>query len=358
MPRLPGSIAKRSSLSRWIHSSGAALALGLVCLGVGCASREAAPITTPPGTSRPADPAASAGAIWPFPPAQLEAFFADDEFEILSAESAGAGVTGALKAEIRFPRFDQALKVKWKRMPSPRLDGMNNSPRKEMAVYEIQKWFLEPVDYVVPTLGARCIPVEIARRYRPEAVPTLPGTNCVMGVAAAWLDQVILPDVVMDDARFARDNNYAYHLANFNLLTYLVRHRDGRSGNFLVSKNEEDRRIFAVDNGIAFGGLVYNYFVPNWDRIRVPALRRESVDELRQVDRARIEQLGIVANFELGPDGVMHLKPASSNLDPSQGVRIQADKVQMGLTADEIDLVERRIRDLLQSVDSGEIAVF
>lgn len=325
----------------------------------GCAHPDFGGARGDPGDALRAEYTGEPGINWPYPPEEIEELFADDDFEIVSAKYAGGGVTGAQKAEIRFPGRDGAtLTVKWKRMPSPRLDGMNNSPRKEMAVYEIQKWFLEPEDYVVPTVGARCIPIKIARKFRPEAAPTLPRSRCVLGVAAVWLDGVTVPDAVLDNERFASDTNYAYHLANFNLLTYLVRHRDGRAGNILVSKNDENRRVFAVDNGIAFGGLVYNYFVPNWDRIRVPALRRDSIERLREIDRARMDELGVLASFERVSSGMLRLAPGAKNLDHTKAVRIHGAQVQLGLTRSEIDGIERRVKHLLRAVDAGEIPVF
>jgi len=337
--------------------------LGLIglCLMAGaiaCASKGGDAIPSPPDDALPHGYSSAGVENWPMPPPRIEELFAADDYEIIAAKSAGAGVTGAMKATIRFPSFDETLNVKWKRMPSPRLDGMNNSPRKEMAVYEIQKWFLDPEDYVVPTLSARCVPLEIARRYRPEAAPTLPGTSCVLGVAAVWLENVTVPDQLLDEARFANDSNYAYHMANFNLLTYLVRHRDGRDGNFLVSRDEQNRRIFAVDNGIAFGGLVYNYFVPNWDRLRVPALRRETIERLRRVERSDIEKLGVLVHFEKDGDGMLRRAPAPGNLDPSRGVRVQGSSVQLGLTRSEIDRIEERLDQLLEDVDTGKVAVY
>ena len=92
--------------------------------------------------------------------------------------------------------------------------------------------------------------------------------------------------------------------------------------------------------------------------IRVPALRRESVERLRQVEREQLDALGIVANFEQDDAGVYRQVPATENLDPEQGVRIRGPQVQMGLTRDEIDEIERRIRELLEAVDAGEISLF
>ena len=77
--------------------------------------------------------------------------------------------------------------------------------------------------------------------------------------------------------RFRADATYAYFLSNFNVLTYLTGHKDGRDGNFLTAKDPKRRQVFAVDNGVAFdipyGGIYFNWFVPNWNRVRIPAIR-------------------------------------------------------------------------------------
>jgi hypothetical protein len=172
------------------------------------------------------------------------------------------------------------------------------------------------------------------------------------------MKDVTVPDVLFDDARFRADANYAYFMANLNLLTYLVAHHDGREGNFLVSKDERRRQVFAVDNGVSFGGLFYNWFVANWNSIRVPALRKESVDKLRTLKRRDLDGLGVVAQFELDERGIYQKTKLAGNLGPKNGVRIQGSVVQLGLTESEIDDVYQRIQELIRDVDAGEIQTF
>ena len=59
---------------------------------------------------------------------------------------------------------------------------------------------------------------------------------------------------------------YAANVGRFNLLTYLVEHEDGRAGNILVSKAPEDRRVFAIDNGIAFDASGQELVRPQLER--------------------------------------------------------------------------------------------
>jgi hypothetical protein len=238
-----------------------------------------------------------------------------------------------------------------------RLDGVNNSPRKELTAWKIQSLFLDPPDHVTPLTMAYCVP--IADVTHGETTPTLADTQCVLGVIAVWLSDVTLPDPMLDSDRFNRDYVYAYHLANLNLFTYLIKHHDGRAGNFVVSKDDERRQVFAIDNGVSFGGIFYNWFVENWNSIRVPALRKESIDRLRKLSEEDLQLLlGVVAQLELNENDVYVNVPAGMNLDDDRGVRIEGRILQLGLTEDEIEDVWDRIQDLIEDVDEGDVPTF
>jgi hypothetical protein len=273
---------------------------------------------------------------WPMPPNQLERRLADEDFTILEVQSAGGGVTV-------FPPRD--------------LDGWNNSPRKELACYEIQKWFLDENDYVVPTAETHCIPLAAYKPISATPVASVKDTSCVLGIVAVWLSDVDAPEKFWNPERFKADPLFARNMADFNLLTYRVDHRDGRRGNLLVSTDAADPRGFAVDNGIAFGPFPWNFFVPNWNKIRVPWLNHQSVDRLRKVDRAMLDRLGIIVELAPDKDGVLHVVPSGPNMRPSKGVRQASGHVQLGLEREEIDELEKRIRKLLADVDKGRIAV-
>ena len=49
------------------------------------------------------------------------------------------GVMGVKKLRVRLGSEGEEYFVKWKRAPSGDADGWNNTPRKEIAAYEIQK---------------------------------------------------------------------------------------------------------------------------------------------------------------------------------------------------------------------------
>jgi hypothetical protein len=302
-------------------------------------------------TSRP-------GNNWVVSPETAEVLLTREALEFEKIHATAHGVAGATKAEVVFPRTGKHLTVKWKLLPAAHMDGWNNNPRKEIATYLVQEWFLDPKDYVVPTTALRCVPLDAIRSADPSATETIAGTGCVLGALSLWLEHVKEPDVLYDPERFAKDPWYAYHFSNFNLLAYLVQHRDGRAGNILVGDVETNRRVFAVDNGISFGGLVYNFLTTNWDVIRVPAVRREAIDRLRTVDRKRLDALGTVAELTADRRGVLRPAKLRPPIDPTNGVRVRPGRVQMGLTTAEIDAVADRLRALLQRVDDGTLATF
>jgi len=316
---------------------------------------------TVPGPQRAAPRAAESrrGENWPIQAEEAERLFADAPMELVAYKPLAVGVAGAYKAEVVFPPSKRRIEVKWKTAPPGNFDSWNNNPRKEIASYAVQQWFLDPKDYVVPTIALRCVPVTAFQRFDPKAAPSIKDTQCVLGTISLWLDDVEVPKTLYDPVRFARDRWYAYHFSNFNVFGYLVEHRDGRAGNILEPEERDDpRRVYSVDNGISFGGLVYNFLVTNWDVIRVPAIRREVVERLRAVDRKKLDALGTLV--ELAADGKGGMRPVQGGapIDRDLGVRITKDRVQMGLTRAEIDAVEHRLKDLLKRVDDGTQPVF
>ena len=121
---------------------------------------------------------------WQYPPQELEEMkrvplFIKGEFVTLEDKRTETGTSGASVTTLYFPSTGQEIKVKWKEMTGGILDSYNNSPRKQMAAYEIQKLFLEPEDYVVPTVAPVCFPLEYYNRYRAEpGDPSIPGITC------------------------------------------------------------------------------------------------------------------------------------------------------------------------------------
>lgn len=337
--------------------------LALLCLGTFLATGCASP---PPKISFDAIPPSPTSGKDPNrarpPLVTLEDFqeFDRSTFQILSVKGAGAGVTGAKKVEIRSSDFDGEVTLKLKTFPRG-LDGPNNSPRKELATFAVQQLFLDPEDYVVPTVGVRCVSLENWDSEMDISPVQLPGTNCALASYAFWLQNVTLPDPLFDEKRFATDARYAYNLANFNLVTYLVSHHDNRTGNFLVSKNDADRRVFAIDNGTTFGAFFFNWFYPPtfaWRKILVPAIPRNALTRLKALTEDDVEKLEVVVQLEPDAQGILRVVPSGEPIDEEEGVSVRGTTLQLGLTDDEAEDVWERIEDLLEDVDSGKIGVF
>jgi hypothetical protein len=264
---------------------------------------------------------------------------------------------GAKKLRLVFRTEPREISAKWKEAPAS-ADGWNNSLRREIGAYVVQTLFLEPEEQVVPPVAARCIPLDVYRPVVEDARPNLEGTSCVFGTLAAWLGNVEVPKNAFDTERFSHDLRYARSFGNANLLAYLIAHRDARPGNFLASTDPSNPQLFAVDNGIAFGGVLYNFFVWHFDAIRVRGLPKQSIDRLRKVGRRDLEALGVVGQLEADSAGILRNVEPTANLAPTEGVRLGPGRVQFGLTTAEIDAIDERLRELLKRIDAGELAVF
>ena len=303
-------------------------------------------------------PAGSEGCPnWVEPPDRAVRIMAESEVEVERVAPTAAGTSGAEQVDFRITGTE--FRIKTKEVPAD-LDGINNAPRKELAAYALQSLFLDPEDYVVPATTLRCVPVSRRQKWHDEeVVPTLPGTSCTLLVLAMWLRDVTVPEVVLDRARFLTEPSYAYYLSNLNVFTYLIEHQDGRSGNFLVSKDAR-RQVFAIDNGVAFGQPwpYYNWFVPNWNVLRVPAVRKETIDRLRPLEREDLDFLLVIAQLEPDDQGVLELVEPGPPIDEDEGASRRGTTVQFGLTEDEIDDLWKRIRNLIEQVDRGDLPVF
>lgn len=343
---------------------GAAICAGAVAWALGCSFfSPPAPHQPVHFTRAPSPHGAQRFPNWPLPPALS---FEDLAFVeatrgrlgVVLSKGAGAGTTGAEEHVLRVPGIADDVKVKAKPVPSD-LDGINNAPRKELAAFWIQHLFLDPEDYVVPTTFAFCTPMQQWREeHAGKGEPNVKGLDCVLNVVSLWLQDVTVPDVLYDEQRFLTDPTYAYYMSNFNVFTYVIDHRDGRRGNFLVSKDDARRQVFAIDNGSTFNAWGYNYFVPNWNVIRVAAVRRETVDRLRKLSRQDLDFLLVVAQLGVDDQGTARQVPPGPSLDDDEGALFRGHTIQFGLTRREIDHVWERIQRLIREVDQGELPVF
>lgn len=244
------------------------------------------------------------------------------------------------------------IRVKWAAAPRSG-DSFNNRPRCEIAVYELQKLFLDEGDYVVPPTVARAVPLDEYPREH-AVISTFSGTGAVVVLMQYWLSNVSGADLY-DEDRLERDSVYARHLADLNVLTYLVRHADAGPGNLLISTVEGNPRLFAVDNGVTFGEICNR--PDDWRNMRVDRLPRGTVERLRAISEEELHRaLGVLVQFEVRNGRLVQVEP-TANLDASGGVRRVDGVIQMGLTGGEIEDVYERLQDLLKDIDEGEYEI-
>ena len=360
-----GPSTDRGSASGLLLVAGVALGLGLAgCVNI---SKNTGMPLEFEAAERPAK--AEEFPNWPYPPKVIESRLPTDldamDFEVVSNVRTAQGTTGARSLKLDFPEAPgdrKTVRFKWKEMPrkttadGKALEAHNDSPRRQIAAYQVQKLFLDPEDYVVPTTLAFCVPLALHGEDSPRpSEPTLPGSSCVLGLIQVWLLDVESDDSLYEESRFVSDPSYAYYLANFNLFTYLVDFADPTRSNFMVSKEPSRRQVFAFDNDISFEEFFRLPFIARWNVIFVSALRRESIERLRKLRREDLDRFGVVAQLQKDKGGIFRSVPPGENLSPNTGVRISGDSIQLGLTKFEIEAVWKRIQNLLARVDKGEI---
>ena len=270
-------------------------------------------------------------------------------------------------------RFEDGTMLWLKFAPAPRGgEVFNNRPQYEVAAYQLQKLFLDESEYVVPPTVARCFPfdfVEQALNKAPnrdaieDPLPTFDGWRMSLVVLQYWLwnTDVADRDDIRDRERLENDEAFARHAGNFNLLTYLIRHNDSNAGNFLISTDPANPRIFSVDNGIAFSALFSEESARGtyWRELRIERFPATSIERLRTLTLEDLRAaLGVVAQFEFSRDGDFVAVDATENLDPDKGIRRTPTVLQLGLTASEIRNIHRRLTRLIDQVDDGKYEVF
>lgn len=297
-----------------------------------------------------AQPSGPKGNI-PLPAPELQRRMQNDPFEVVDVGTTHGGIMETEKVTLQFADGVR-VQAKWKAAPSGG-EGVNNSPRRELAAYTVQQLFLDPEDFVVPPVAVRCIPLDDYAPIKRGASPNLPKAKCVYGLLSAWLENVREPDRMWDRERFSRDPRYAYHFANLNILTMLILHRDAKASNFLMSTDPANPQIFSVDNGISFSGI-YNFLTWHYDHLVVGGLPGASLDRLRQVSSGQLQRLAVLAELQPDADGILRPAPATPDTDHTLGIRQVGDGIQIGLTDEEITGVDQRLHELLAAVTTGE----
>jgi hypothetical protein len=287
----------------------------------------------------------------------IEARLRQEPLAVLDMEQARPFIEGDRSAKVQLAGYDgePPIYTKWKPVGRGG-QGFNNEPRYEVAAYLFQKLFLEESEYVVPPTSLRSMRLVDYRALRAASQPTLGGTQSVLFLLSYWVENVTNRDP-FQLRLFQSDTLYARYWSNVNVLTLLIRHRDANLGNLLISVDPARPRVFAVDNDVAFASRVSDQG-DDWSRLHVDRLPLATVTRLRALTREDLDRaLGVVAEFEVVDEHLVAVEPGA-NLNPGRGVRTTRERVQFGLTSNEIRDLHGRIESLLADVDRGRIRTF
>jgi hypothetical protein len=278
------------------------------------------------------------------------------EFKITHAAVSDSGTTNPYK--LRLEQADgRSFSAKFKPAPEE-FDAFNNSPRRELAAYEIQKLFLDEEDFVVPPTVLTCIPVAPNQALMPD-LDAHDDVDCSIGILSFWIEG-ITSEGILDEERWENDPRYLEALGNLSVLTVLIGHQDDIGVNFYRVEDPTLRpRLFAVDNGLAFDAMGANpiqLVSSDWSDLRVKSLSKRVIERLAKLEPKAFERLAVVAQFELDDDRSKFVPlPHGKPFDPNDGVREKGDVMQLGLTAEEITEVNLRLVELLGKVREGEV---
>lgn len=291
--------------------------------------------------------------IW-LPIDKIEDLLMNGEFEV--GQSQDTRFEGDRTQRVTMQFSDgSAILSKWAAAP-PGGGSFNNRPANELAAYEMQKLFLDPQDYVVPPAELRAFPLSEYRQYNDVNESTFRNVNSVVVVIQYWLASVT-PDGFDDEDRFEADSVYARHFGDFNLFTYLSRHGDENAGNYLVSTDPNNPRVFSVDNGVAFSRETSDVGF-RYRNLQVKRFPRATVERLRGVQEADLhEALGVLVQFEDRGGQLIRVEP-TENLNTGRQVRDKDGVYQFGLTEQEIRGIYGRLEDFLEKVDKGDYTLF
>lgn len=259
------------------------------------------------------------------------------------------------------------FRVKWRPQSS---DDLLNESRKELAAYAVQKLFLDDADLVAPPTAARCLGLREYRAFAPSAEPTFAGIDCVFGFMSYWLEDVLTVrsarehrvlaagDGILDAGRFARDAVYRSSLANANLLTYAINHGDAHDEQFLLQSTTHGWRAFVVDNSISFKSIKNPLllFREDWSNIQVPWLPKARIDRLAKLTDDDYADLGNVTELERQGRDLVAVRGSERHAkSDGSAMAWSGNRLRVGLTAGEIDLVKSRIRELLARPDLAQL---
>lgn len=304
------------------------------------------------------------------PAFQVEETLAGD-LQILGMDDTPSGSQGAKILTVRGWSRGRSVvfRVRWRAQSTA---GLINEPRKELAAHAVQKLFLNEDELVAPPTAAHCFPIAQYRHFAPTEAPTFPNADCVLGFASLWLEGVKTvksareadwldddDDGIWDEELFEEDAMYRASVGNANLLTHLIHHGDAHTLQFMLEKTPRGLRTYVVDNSIAFRSIKNPMLIlrEDWSQIQVPSLPARAIARLKALTSQDLSRLGTITELELR-NRQLSVTKQQLQTPPSHPSEMswQGERLRIGLTEGEIELVASRIRDLLSRPDLDGLA--
>jgi hypothetical protein len=305
------------------------------------------------------------------PASEVDTWLHSPDLEIVSAAETPAGRQGARVLTLALPNAAgrTIFRAKWR---SYATTSNMNDPRKELAAYALERKLLRPEQLVIPPAAGHCFALDhYRRRVEPNAKPTFARIPCVYGILSYWLEGArgiddaededwIESDELLNWRLFRGDPSYRRSLADVNLLAHLISHGDSHRKQFLFTRHFGALRVYLVDNSLAFSAF-RNPSVEHdqdWSNILVPSLSAESIERLRGLTRAALAELLVAEQYQVSAGRLLNVAPDAPGGRTDRGLRWAGDKLQVGLTQAEAEVVWNRVQALLKRVDRAQIRTF
>ncbi len=304
-------------------------------------------------------------------PKEVETWLATAPLEVLESNDPPAGKQGVkvLTLAAQAPRGRVIFRAKWRAASTAH---QLNSPRKEIAAHAVQKLLLAPEDWVVPPAAGRCLPVSSYQRVvDPKEPPSFRGGSCVLGFLSYWLEDarsldkaededVLEEETPLDEKTARRSATFRRSVADVNVIAHLISHGDSHPGQFVVTGTADQPAVHLVDNTIAFShyrnpGLGEDW---DWSKLKVPAIRKATVDRLAQLKSEDLDRLLVVEQHALAGGMLVREEPTAAPATSPGGIAWVGEHLQIGLTRAEIAILRDKVSRLLAGVESGQVRTF
>ena len=257
------------------------------------------------------------------------------------------------------------FRAKWRPLSS---DDLLNESRKELAACAVQKLFLDDSEWVAPPTVARCFGLREYRAFIPSEEASFAGTDCVFGFMSYWLEDILslsaarkrgllVGEGILDAKRFERDPVYRASLAKANLLTHIINHGDAHDDQFLLQPTTGGLRAFVVDNSISFQSIKNPMllFREDWSQIQVPWLPKGVLERLAKLTDDDYAGLAHVTQFQRRGLELVDVHGSPPGKSDGSALSWNGDRLRVGLSSNEIDLVKSRIQRLLARADLAQL---